>query len=100
MEGVVSKCFGHPLSSQLGPMRTHLYIKHLHVVWLAIKDSLTHRPSSQGWAPESPLGSSLFCPCILYGVRVVITFLPSMHFLAIYVHVFPCETTLRFIHIC
>ena len=27
--------------------------------WLAIKDSLTHRPSSQGWAPECPLGSIL-----------------------------------------
>ena len=24
---------------------------HTHVHWHAIKDSLTHRPSSQGWAP-------------------------------------------------
>ena len=42
-------------------------------------DSLTHHPSSQGWAPECPLG---FCPCVLYGVRVVITFLSSLYALS------------------
>ena len=33
--------------------------------WLAIKDSLTHRPSSQGWAPECPLGSILYVYFVL-----------------------------------
>ena len=34
--------------------------------WLAIKDSLTHLTSSQGWAPECPLGSIfIFCACVM-----------------------------------
>ena len=33
--------------------------------WLAIKDSLTHGPSSQGWAPECPLGSILYVYFVL-----------------------------------
>ena len=33
--------------------------------WLAIKDSLTHRHSSQGWAPECPLGSILYVYFVL-----------------------------------
>ena len=33
--------------------------------WLAIKDSLTHRPSSQGWVPECPLGSILYVYFVL-----------------------------------
>ena len=37
-----------------------------------------YRPSSQGWAPECPLGSILFCPCVLYGVQVGITFLYAL----------------------
>ena len=41
------------------------YLEHGHWVcgesWLAIKDSLTHHPSSQGWAPRVLL---LFC-CVL-----------------------------------
>ena len=57
--------------------------------WLAIKDSLTHRPSSQGWAPEFPLGSILlciFCPFASYGVWVGITFLSSLYKLVCYAH--------------
>ena len=33
--------------------------------WLAIKDSLIHRPSSQGWAPECPLGLILYVYFVL-----------------------------------
>ena len=33
--------------------------------WLAIKDSLTHRPNSQGWAPECPLGLILYVYFVL-----------------------------------
>ena len=29
--------------------------------WLAIKDSLTHRPSSQGWAPSVLLSCHVMC---------------------------------------
>ena len=29
--------------------------------WLAIKDSLTHHPSSQGWASMCPLYSNFLC---------------------------------------
>ena len=36
----------------------------------------------QGWTPECPLGSSTFCPCVLYGVRVVVTFLSSLYALS------------------
>ena len=37
--------------------------------WLAIKDSLTHRPSSQGWAPSVLLSCHVMriCVCVLYG---------------------------------
>ena len=34
--------------------------------WLAIKDSLTHRPSSQGWAPSVLLSCHVMCICV-YG---------------------------------
>ena len=56
--------------------------------WLAIKDSLTHRPSSQGWASKCPLGlffyaifnfSFLVCDvhvCVPLFVWIGITFLP------------------------
>ena len=38
--------------------------------WLAIKDSLTHRPSSQGWASVCPLGSIHvhILPCMVSGL--------------------------------
>ena len=47
--------------------------------WLAIKDSLTHRPSSQGWAPECPLGSILYVllPRMVSGSGLLF-FLPYM----------------------
>ena len=32
--------------------------------WLAIKDSLTHRPSSQGWAPSVLLSCHVMCICV------------------------------------
>ena len=38
--------------------------------WLAIKDSLTHRPGSQGRAPKCPALMSChvyLCMCVLYG---------------------------------
>ena len=36
--------------------------------WLAIKDSLTHRPSSQGWASSVRFYVVLLCacPCLLF----------------------------------
>ena len=41
------------------------YLEHGHWVcgesWLAVKDSLTHHPSSQGWAPRV----LLLCCCVL-----------------------------------
>ena len=41
------------------------YLEHGHLVcgesWLAVKDSLTHHPSSQGWAPRV----LLLCCCVL-----------------------------------
>ena len=51
--------------------------------WLAVKDSLTHRPSSQGWAPRVLLPFcgvlSVLCSCVLFlcvsEVEVVIPFL-------------------------
>ena len=53
--------------------------------WLAIKDSLTHRPSSQGWVPECPLGSFyvyfVLVSCMVSGFGLPF-FLPSMHFLS------------------
>ena len=54
--------------------------------WLAIKDSLTHRPSSQGWAPECPLGSILYVyfvlvSCMVSGLGLPF-FPPYMHFLS------------------
>ena len=53
---------------------------------LAIKDSLTHHPSSQGWAPECPLGSILYVyyvlvSCMVSGLGLPF-FLPYMHFLS------------------
>ena len=36
-------------------------------VHLAIKDSLTYRPSSQGWAPGVLLSCCFMCVCVLYG---------------------------------
>ena len=38
--------------------------------WPAVKDSLTHRPSSQGWAPSVLLSCHVMCICVcvfLYG---------------------------------
>ena len=40
--------------------------------WLAIKDSLTHRPGSQGWVPMPVYCSHVMscvaiCECVLYG---------------------------------
>ena len=32
--------------------------------WLAIKDSLTHRPGSQGWAPSVLLSCHVMCTCV------------------------------------
>ena len=32
--------------------------------WLAIKDSLTHRPGSQGWAPSVLLSCHVMCICV------------------------------------
>ena len=54
--------------------------------WLAIKVSLTHRPSSQDWALGCPSGSIIYVyfvlvSCTLSGLRLPF-FLPSMHFLA------------------
>ena len=52
--------------------------------WLAIKD---YRPSSQGWAPECPLGSILYnvyfvlVSCMVSGLGLPF-FLPYMHFLS------------------
>ena len=48
--------------------------------WLAIKDSLTHRPSSQGWAPDAQFHLSLclvWCPGCDY-----LSFFPLCTFLA------------------
>ena len=35
--------------------------------WLAIKDTLTHRPSSQGWAPSHVISCYFMCICVLCG---------------------------------
>ena len=46
------------------------------VCWLAIKDSLTNLPSSQGWAPECPLGSILYfvlVSCMVSGLLSICT---------------------------
>ena len=43
--------------------------------WLAIKDTLTHRPSSQGWAPSVLLSCQcvyVFCMDVLGFVNVVV----------------------------
>ena len=79
--------------------------------WLAIKDSLTHRPSSQGWASECPLGLHVFSHIHVYFshskinfkvlvslfVQVGITFLSSLYMLVCYAHVIPC--TVYCVHI-
>ena len=33
--------------------------------WVAIKYSLTHRPSSQGWAPSVLLSCHVMCICVM-----------------------------------
>ena len=38
--------------------------------WLAIKDSLTHRPSSQGWAPGALLPCCVVFLCVVWCVCV------------------------------
>ena len=68
--------------------------------WLAIKDSLTHRPSSQGWASKCPIiYSSLYqfnynhVRCVLFVWVTFLSFL-LLPYLVCYAHVFPC------IHVC
>ena len=39
--------------------------------WLAIKDSLTHRPSSQGWAPSVLLSCHVMCICVCVFIDVL-----------------------------
>ena len=60
----------------------------------------SHRPSSQGWAPECPLIRlnfiCIFCPFASYGVWVGITFLFSLYELLCYAHVFPRLCTFRY----
>ena len=49
------------------------------------KNSLTHRPSSQGWVPECPLGSILYIylsSCLVWCPGCDFSFFPSMHFLS------------------
>ena len=56
--------------------------------WLAIKDSLTHRPSSQGWAPSVLLSCHVVSVVsinvcgyftYLYGCWVISSFFLSIH---------------------
>ena len=47
--------------------------------WLAVKDSLTHRPSSQGWAPRVLLPCCVVLLCIVWCVCVCFCVCPC-HF--------------------
>ena len=40
----------------------------------AIKDSLTHRPSSQGWAPSVLLSCHVMCICVCVLYRYILGF--------------------------
>ena len=54
-------------------LRTYIGLTYIwaHRGHVHVKDSLTHRPSSQGWAPECPLGS-IFIPasCMVPGLQL------------------------------
>ena len=67
---------------------THIQYMYIHVSWLA------YHPSSQGWAPECPLGSILYvyfvvwCPgCDYLSFFPIYTFLASVLRMHIHVHV-------------
>ena len=55
----------------LAYVTTYKYAHHNHESWLAVKDSLTHRPSFQGWAP----GVLLPCCVVLYVCVCVFVFM-------------------------
>ena len=75
--------------------------------WLAIKDSLIHHPSSQGWASLCPLVISYVsynctiwctCTCVFVAMCVLFIWVAFLSFLLLcklvcYTHVFPCVYT-------
>ena len=56
--------------------------------WLAVKDSLTHRPGYQGWAPSVLLSYHVMCICVCvfctYGYLGVCKYYGGGFYLSIY----------------
>ena len=56
--------------------------------WLAIKDSLTHCPSSQGWAPSALLSCHVMCICVCVFFMDVLGFVDILVVVFIYLFLY------------